>query len=337
MKLAFFVNEVATEIDEYTTTRLAIAAARMGHDVWYVGAGDVVYEPDGNLRARGYRARHRKGDDLTSFLERIKEQESVEDIALGEADAVMLRNDSIEDLHERPWAATSGVIFGRMLAECGVTVVNDPEGLMRAASKLYLEEFPESVRPRCRVTRDPDAIKAFVEETGPTILKPLYGAKGRNVFMVEEQDDPNLSQMIDAVLEDGYVIAQERVEGAENGDVRLFLLEGEPLRIDSSTAAFRRVPPDDDVRANISTGGKPESVEIGEREMKIVHAMRDRLRRDGMFFVGIDIIGDKVVEINAESPGGMQAVEHFSKLDFGVPVIEALEKRASKGSLRRAG
>lgn len=336
MKLTFFVNEVSTEIDEYTTTRFAIAAARMGHEVWYVGAGDVNYEPDGTMRARGYKAKHRDGDDLASFLERVKQKDSIEDLALDRVDAVMLRNDSIEDLHERPWAATSGVVFGRMLAECGVTVVNDPDGLMRASSKLYLEEFPSSIRPRCRVTRDADAIKDFVAETGPTVLKPLYGAKGRNVFLVESEIDPNLSQMIEAVLEDGYVIAQERVEGAEKGDVRLFLLEGEPLKIDSTVAAFRRVPPADDVRANISTGGKPEPLEVGPREMEIVDAMRDRLVRDGMFFVGVDIIGDKVVEINAESPGGMQAVEHFTELDFGVPVIEALERRASKGSLRRA-
>ena len=329
MRIGFFVNEVGTEIDEYTTTRLAIAAARMGHDVWYVGAGDVRYEPDGTMCARGHRARHRDGDDLASFLERVKEKGSANDVALGDFDAVMLRNDSIEDLHDRPWAATSGVIFGRMLAECGVTVVNDPDGLMRAASKLYLEEFPSSIRPRCRVTRDADAIKEFVDETGPTVLKPLYGAKGRNVFLVEDADDPNLSQMIEAVLEDGYVIAQERVEGAEEGDVRLFLLEGEPLRLDGTTAAFRRIPPPDDVRANISTGGKPEPVEIGEREMEIVAAMRERLRADGMFFVGIDIIGDKVVEINAESPGGMQAVEHFTELDFAVPIVEALERKAS--------
>lgn len=329
MRLAFFVNEVATEIDEYTTTRLAIAASRMGHEVWYVGAGDVRYEPNGTLCATGARAVHHDGDDLTSFLERVKEKDSSGDIALGEFDAVMLRNDSIEDLHDRPWAATSGVTFGRILQECGVTVVNEPDGLMRAASKLYLEEFPASVRPRCRVTRDQEAIKEFVAETGPTILKPLYGAKGRNVFLVEDADDPNLSQMIEAVMEDGYVIAQERVEGAEEGDIRLFLLEGEPLRLNGTVAAFRRVPPKDDVRANISTGGKPEPVEIGDNEMRIVNEMRDRLRADGMFFVGIDIIGDKVVEINAESPGGMQAVEHFTEMDFAVPIVEALERKAS--------
>lgn len=330
MRLVFFVNEVSTEIDEYTTTRLAIAATRLGHDVWYVGAGDVVYEPRGTISAKAHRAAHEEGDDLTSFLERVKKKESAEDLALEDVDAVVLRNDSIEDMHDRPWASMSGMFFGRMLAQKGVTVVNDPDGLMRAGSKLYLEEFPAAVRPRCLVARDVDAIKDFVAETGPTILKPLYGAKGRNVFLVTDAEDPNLSQMIEAVLEDGYVIAQERIEGAEDGDVRLFLVDGELLQIDSTIAAFKRVPPTDDVRANISTGGKPEPLEVGERELRIVELMKDQLKKDGMFFVGIDIIGEKVVEVNAESPGGMQAVEHFTGLDFAVPVIEALAQKATR-------
>jgi glutathione synthase len=326
MKLAFFVNEVETEISEYTTTRLAVGACKRGHDVWYVGAGDVIYEPGGSLRAKAYRAKRKPDDDLATFLERAKDEGSCEEIALSDIDAVMLRNDSIEDLHARPWAASAGIVFGHMLADRGVWVGNDPDGLSRAASKLYLEEFPEELRPRSFVSRDPDEIKSFVKDTGRTVIKPLYGAKGRNVFLVDGEDDPNLSQMIEAVLADGYVLAQERVDGAEKGDIRMFLVDGEPLELEGQYAAFRRVPPPNDVRANISTGGKAEPIELGERELHIADLMRDRLRRDGMFFVGIDIIGDKVVEINAESAGGMQAVEHFSKMDYTPKIIQRLEE-----------
>jgi glutathione synthase len=84
------------------------------------------------------------------------------------------------------------------------------------------------------------------------------------------------------------------------------------------------------VRANISTGGKPEDVQISDKELRLVETMRDRLVSDGMFFVGIDVIGDKVVEINAESPGGLQSVEHFSGIDFGLPICHALERRVSE-------
>jgi glutathione synthase len=158
-------------------------------------------------------------------------------------------------------------------------------------------------------------------------VKPLYGAQGRNVFVVEDGDDPNLKQMVAAVLEDGYLTAQEVVPGAEDGDLRLFLLDGEPLQLDGSHAAFRRVPRGSDLRANISTGGKPEEAVIGETEFKIARALKDRLVKDGMFFVGIDVIGEVVVEINAESPGGLQSVEHFTGIDFGLTICEALERR----------
>ena len=332
MRLAFFVNDVATEVDEFTTTRLARAAAQDRHEVWYVGVGDVeVGEDDGHLVARGHAATFEEGDTLEVFMERIKEREA-EPVVLSDLDALFLRNESIDDLQERPWASPLGVVFGQMLKAQGVTVVNDPMSLLRATSKLYLEEFPESVRPRSLVTRDPESIRRFVGQVGHSVVKPLYGAKGRNVFMVEDEDETNLAQMIEAVLQDGYAIVQEFIDGGEHGDARIFLLEGQILQRDGCLAAFRRLPPDDDPRANISTGGKPAPMEIGDVERGIIEAMSGKLVADGMFFVGIDVIGDKVVEINAESPGGMQGVERLYEIDVCPTVIEALERRVASKS-----
>ena len=167
MRLAFFVNDVATEIDEYTTTRLARAAAQGGHEVWYVGVGDVeLGESDGQLVARAHAAEFDKDDTLESFMERIKERDA-ERIVMDDLDALFLRNESIDDLQERPWASPLGVVFGQMLKARGVTVVNDPMSLVRATSKLYLEEFPEKIRPRSLVTRDPEAIERFVARGRP--------------------------------------------------------------------------------------------------------------------------------------------------------------------------
>lgn len=330
MKMAFFVNEVATEDSEYTTTRLAMAAGKRGHEVWYAGVGDVDYAPNEKLRACGHRAEYEQGDDLESFLLRAQDVERQGPITLDEFDAVWLRNDSIQDLQKRPWATSMGVVFGQMLVDRRVTVVNDPVGLSRAASKLYLQEFPPEIRPCCIVTRHLEEIKDFVERVGRTIVKPLYGAQGRNVFVLENENDPNLKQIVSAIMEDGYITAQEFVPGAEEGDLRLFLLDGELLQVDGTYAAFKRVPRGNDVRANISTGGKPEDARISDRELEVVETMRDKLVEDGMFFVGIDVIGEKVVEINAESPGGLQSVEHFSGIDFGLTISDALERRASR-------
>lgn len=328
MRLAFLVNDVDTEVDEYATTRLARAAARAGHETWYVGVGDLeLGSSDGLFAARARAARWKSDDTLATFMEGIKERDA-ERIVMDDLDALVLRNESIDDLQERPWASPMGVVFGRMLAARGVTVVNDPNTLHRATSKLYLEEFPEKIRPRSLVTRDPESIERFVAEVGHCVVKPLYGAKGRNVFMIEGPGETNLAQMTEAVLQDGYAIVQEFIDGGRDGDARIFLLEGRILERDGRPAAFRRVPTGNDPRANISTGGRSVPLEVGAAELEVVEAMGDKLAADGLFLVGIDVIGSKVVEINAESPGGFQSVERLYDIDIAETVIEALERRA---------
>lgn len=333
MRLAYFVNDVATEIDEYATTRLARAASQRGHEVWYVGVGDVEFGGrEGQVVARAHAAVFEEDDTLASFMERVKEGDA-ERVVMDDLDALFLRNESIDDLlQDRPWASPLAVVFGQMLQARGVTVVNDPTSLVRATSKLYLEEFPEKIRPRSLVTRDPEAIERFVREVGHSVVKPLYGAKGRNVFMIEDEGETNLAQMTEAVLQDGYAIVQEFVDGGEEGDARIFLLEGEILERDGVLAAFRRVPSGNDPRANISTGGRSVPLEIGDEQREIVEAMGAKLVADGMWFVGIDVIGGKVVEINAESPGGMQSVERLYEIDVCPTVIEALERRTASKS-----
>ena len=142
MRLAFLVNDVATEVDEYTTTRLARAAAQRGHQVWYVGVEDVeLGESDGLLLAWAHPAVFTKGDSLGGFMERVKEREA-ERIVMDDLDALFLRNESLEDWPERPWAGQLGVVFGQMLKARGVTVVNDPMSLVRATSSSTWRSFP---------------------------------------------------------------------------------------------------------------------------------------------------------------------------------------------------
>ena len=332
MRMAFLVNRVETEIDEYATTRLAKAAALMGHEVWYVGLGDLrIGEPDGEIGAHARPGMARDDDTLTAFVDRMKES-SAERIRLDKLDAVFLRNDSIEDLQDRPWASSLGAVFGELLVAHGVTVVNDPTVLMRAATKVYLDEFPAEIRPRSLMTRNEEDVRNFISSVGRSIIKPLCGAKGRNVFMVDGEDEPNLNQIMEAVLEDGYIYAQGYVDGAEEGDMRIFLLDGELIEVDGHVSAFRRVPEGNDPRANISTGGRMQPGDITEEQRAMVEAMRDKLVQDGMFFVGIDVIGDKVIEINAESPGGLQAIERLYEVDICPVVIDALERRTRNGT-----
>ena len=125
--------------------------------------------------------------------------------------------------------------------------------------------------------------------------------------------------MTEAVLQDGYAIVQEFVDGGENGDARIFLLEGQILQRDGKPAAFRRVPTDKDPRANISTGGRSIPLELGDVELRHRRCAERKLVADGMLLVGIDVVGDKVVEINAESPGGCRASKGFTEIESAPP------------------
>ena len=141
-------------------------------------------------------------------------------------------------------------------------VLNDPNGLAKAASKMYFQLFPEEVRPRTLITRDRDEIKAFARDEGTIVIKPLQGSGGASVFLVRPEDVPNLNQMIDAVSRDGFVIAQEYLPAAEQGDMRLFVMNGRPLVEKGRYAAFRRVRSGGDMRSNIHAGGTKAAAEI---------------------------------------------------------------------------
>lgn len=327
MKIALFVNDVAKEEPKYATTRLAMTAADRDHEVWYVGADDFHYDADEQVRARGRRApaKRRKRE---AFLEAIQHDNEGEQLDVETLDVLFLRNDPAQDLPERPWAQSVGVIFGQLATRRGVLVVNDPAGLSKALNKLYFQQFPKRLRPETLITRDHAAVRAFVaERDGYAVLKPLQGSGGQSVFLVRPDDAPNLNQMIEAVARDGYVVAQEYLPAATEGDVRLFLVNGEPLRVDDEYAAFRRVRQGDDMRSNMHAGGKARRAKVDATMLDIAEACRPRLLQDGMFFVGLDIVGDKLMEVNVFSPGGLNSLHELLDVDFAPPIIEALERK----------
>jgi glutathione synthase len=250
-------------------------------------------------------------------------------ITIDELDVLVLRNVPSDDYLKRPWAATTAAEFGRVAMRHGVIVVNDPNGLAKANTKMYFQLFPEEVRPRTLITRDRDEIKAFAKQEGRCVLKPMQGSGGASVFLVEKSDIPNLNQMIDAVSRDGFVICQEYLPAASEGDMRLFVMNGRPLQVKGKYAAFRRTRSGSDMRSNIHAGGKLAAAEVTEKDLKIAEIVRPKLVQDGMFLVGLDIVGDKLMEINVFSPGGLGSAQKFTKINFNKYVIIALERKAN--------
>jgi glutathione synthase len=148
------------------------------------------------------------------------------------------------------------------------------------------------------------------------------------VFKLESGAKSNLNQIIEAIGRDGYIIAQQYVPAAKKGDIRLFLMNGRPLELKGKYAALRRVAAASDIRSNIHAGGKAEAVEIGETELRVAELIRPKLVADGMFLVGIDIVGDKILEVNVFSPGNLNSCSRLAGVDFAVPIIDAIERKA---------
>ena len=324
MKLGFVVNVMDSSEAGATTYRLAAEAINAGHEVWVMSTGNLVYNPNDTI---GALARTVPAGRYTSprFLDVFKSGKAIDKwITLDDLDVLLLRsNPSVQ----RAWAQSAGIHFGRLAMRHGVIVLNDPNGLSKAMNKLYLQTFPEMVRPRTLVTRSLSRIEAFLDDEGTVIIKPLQGSGGAGVFIVRKDDERNLEDIFEAVSRDGYVMAQEYLPAAAAGDTRLFLMNGIPLRHRGKYAAFRRVRSGDDIRSNIHAGGKLRRAELNETMFQLAEMVRPRLVEDGMFLVGLDIVGDKLMEINVFSPGGLGSAQKFEKVNFTHAVLEALERK----------
>ncbi len=329
MRIAFFVNSIEDETPNFSTTALALAALGRGHDICYVTPADFVLRADDTLCVLGKvlpASSYKKTETLYKDL--IGDKAKVQMFDIGEIDVLFLRNDPSQDANDRPWAANIGVIFGRMAAQRGTLVVNDPDGLAQAQNKLYFQDFPSSVRPTTLISKNIQEIREFIDgQKKGAIVKPLQGSGGKNVFKITSPKDDNLNQIFEAVSGEGYLIAQAYMPEATEGDVRFFMMNGRPLMRDGKYAAFRRVPAKGEIRSNVHVGGGPAPIEVTQTMLEIAETVRPKLVHDGMFLVGLDIVGEKVLEINVFTPGGLSNLSVMYETNFSETIINALEEK----------
>lgn len=329
MRIGFIINDLESEKSGYTTVRLALTAHNKGHRAYLIGVGDLSYHPDGQMGGKAYSAPKGKYKTAENYMKVLKSDKVVvEHITSRDLDVLMLRNDPAAEGENRSWARIAGVVFAQLAVLNGVIVLNDPGSLSDAFNKMYFQHFPESVRPKTLISRDVKEIRKFYEEqNNKIILKPLQGSGGQGVFIVQEDDSVNINQMVEAIGRDGYVIAQEYLPDATEGDIRLFVMNGHALECNGKYAAFRRKNEEKDIRSNVSRGGKVHPVKIDETILQIVETVRPKLVKDGMFLVGLDIVGDKLMEINVFSPGGLNVGSKLYGVDFTELVINDIEKK----------
>ncbi|MGI9402398.1 MAG: glutathione synthase [Rhizobiaceae bacterium] len=234
---------------------------------------------------------------------------------LSELDVVLLRQDPPFDMAY----ITTTHILERIHPD--TLVVNDPASVRNAPEKILVTEFPD-LMPETLITRDFQAIRDFRREFGDIIIKPLYGNGGAGVFRIGEADQ-NLSSLLEMFegMSREPLIAQRYLPSVREGDKRIILVDGEPV------GAINRIPPEGDARSNMHVGGEATPTELTKREQEICEAIGPTLKQQGFIFVGIDVIGGLLTEINVTSPTGVREVKRFSGTDIAALVFDAIEQR----------
>jgi glutathione synthase len=298
-----------------STFALMLEAQKREHSIFYFTPADLFMK-NGCVFADGHELRvhdvHGAHYDLGAR----------QTLALEELDVVHLRQDPPFDMAYVTTTHVLDHIHPKTL------VVNDPASVRNAPEKLFVTEFPELMPPTL-ITRSLDAVNAFRAEHKDIIVKPLYGNGGAAVFRVRE-DDTNTGSLVElfqTVFREPFVV-QRYLPEVRKGDKRIILVDGKPA------GAINRVPAERETRSNMHVGGRPEASELTPREREICERIGPELKRRGLIFVGIDVIGDYLTEINVTSPTGIREVKRFGGPDIAALIWDAVEAKVSSANVR---
>ncbi|WP_146345959.1 glutathione synthase [Falsiphaeobacter marinintestinus] len=311
MKIAFQMDPIGTvDINADSSFRLAEEAQARGHHLFFYGPDQLAYQ-EGRVTARGQDMTVQRVAGTPAILGEERE------VDLSDFDVVWLRQDPPFDMHY----ITSTHLLDRLKGQ--TLVVNDPFWVRNYPEKLLVLDFPD-LTPPTTIARDLTTIRAFKEKHGDIILKPLYGNGGAGVFRLDA-NDRNLSSLHE--LFTGFsrepLIVQKYLPAVRDGDKRVILIDGEAV------GAINRVPAAGETRSNMHVGGRPEKIGLSERDLEICAAIGPLLREKGQIFVGIDVIGHYLTEINVTSPTGIQELERFDGVNIAAKVWDAIEARLS--------
>ena len=311
MKIAFQMDPIGPiNIDADSTFRIAEEAQSRGHELFYYTPDQLAYQ-EGRVTARGWPLQVQRVVGDHAILGEFQE------VDLADFDVVWLRQDPPFDMH---YITTTHLLD---MVHPDTLVVNDPFWVRNYPEKLLVLNFPD-LTPPTTIARDLDTIKEFKAKHKDVIVKPLYGNGGAGVFRLGP-DDRNLSSLHE--LFTGFsrepLIVQKFLPDVSNGDKRVILVDGEAV------GAINRVPAAGETRSNMHVGGRPEKVGLTERDLEICAAIGPLLREKGQVFVGIDVIGDYLTEINVTSPTGIQELERFDGVNIAEKIWQAIERRRS--------
>jgi glutathione synthase len=311
LKVAIQMDPIGPiNIDADSTFRIAEEAQARGHELFYYTPDKLAYQ-EGRVTAWGWplTVRRVKGDHFTLG--------DLGEVDLSDFDVVWLRQDPPFDMGY----ITTTHILDRIHPD--TLVVNDPFWVRNYPEKLLVLDFPD-LTPPTTIARDLQTLKEFKHRHGDIILKPLYGNGGAGVFRLDP-NDRNLNSLHELFtgINREPLIAQKFLPDVAAGDKRVILVDGEPV------GAINRVPAAGETRSNMHVGGRPEKVALTDREREICARIGPLLREKGQIFVGIDVIGGWLTEINVTSPTGIQELERFDGINVAEMIWQAIEARVA--------
>lgn len=315
MKIAFQMDPIEdVDINADSSFRLAEEAQNRGHDLYVYTPNDLTFNRGKIIaKVRSISLKRKIGDHVNFG--------AVELLALSEFDVIWLRQDPPFDM---------GYITNTHLLDLigqKTLIVNNPFWVRNLPEKLLVLEFPDLI-PETVISRDLEEIKRFKNEFKDIIIKPLYGNGGAGIFRLRE-DDKNLTSLHELFsnMSSEPLIAQAFLPDVKKGDKRIILVDGEPV------GAINRVPKAGETRSNMHVGGKAEPAKLSQRDREICRSIGPILKNRGQVFVGIDVIGDYLTEINVTSPTGIQELERFDKVNIAEMIWHAVEKKVGSSSL----
>ena len=312
LKVAVQMDPISSiNIDGDSTFALMLEAQSRGHALWHYHVRDLALNGGRVIaRAQPVTVQRVKGNHFTLGAE--------EELDLGQVDVVLMRQDPPFDMAYITATHILEHIHPKTL------VVNDPASVRNAPEKLFVTHFPE-LMPETLVTADVRQIRKFREKHGDIIIKPLFGNGGAGVFHLRP-DDPNMNALVEMFTERSRepLMIQRYVPAVRFGDKRIILVDGIAM------GAINRVPAAGEARSNMHVGGRPEPTTLTDREREICAAIGPALRERGLIFVGIDVIGDYLTEINETSPTGLQELARFDGVFLERAIWDAIEAKVSR-------
>lgn len=309
LRVAVQMDHISTiQIGGDSTFAMLLEAAKRGHTLYHYVPNQLMLL-DGTVMAHvaPLTAKDVEGDHFTLGTE--------ETIPLTDMDVVLLRQDPPFDMNY----ITSTHLLERVHPH--TLVVNDPAHVRNAPEKIFVTEFPD-LMPRTLISRNAQDIRAFREEVGDIILKPLYGNGGAGVFRLtsEDQNLASLLEMFEQTFPEPFMV-QQYLPDVRAGDKRIILVDGKAV------GAINRVPAEGEARSNMHVGGRAEAIGMTAREHEICERIGPSLKERGFIFVGIDVIGDYMTEINVTSPTGIREVKNFGGADISALIWDAIEAK----------